>query len=79
MYGLSLLKLSNFLVPILWTNICFHIIFLKQLTKFQHYCYYYVVIRRKKVRIVPRRQFKFSCIYRKWTIMGHMSLVVIFL
>jgi hypothetical protein len=29
MYELSLLKLSNFFVVILWTNICFHIIFKK--------------------------------------------------
>jgi hypothetical protein len=27
MYGRSLLKLSNFFVEVLWTNICFHIIF----------------------------------------------------
>jgi hypothetical protein len=33
----------------------------------------------KRVLIVPRRKFKFSSISRKWTIMEHMSLVVIFL
>jgi hypothetical protein len=26
MYGLPLLKLYNFVVEVLWTNICFHII-----------------------------------------------------
>ncbi len=79
MYGHTLLKLSSFFVAILWTNICFHIIFLKKNWIFWHYCYYYVVIWRKKVWIVPRRQFNFSSISRKWTIMGHQSLVVIFL
>jgi hypothetical protein len=37
-----------------------------------------VVIWRKKVSIVPKRQFNFLSISRKWTILGHMSLVVIF-
>jgi hypothetical protein len=49
----------------------------KNLTKIWYY-YYYVVIWRKKVWIVPRRQFKFSSISRKWTIMGNMTLVVFF-
>jgi hypothetical protein len=29
MYGISLLKLSNFLGAILWLNICFHIVLKK--------------------------------------------------
>jgi hypothetical protein len=70
-------KTIYFFVAILWTNICFHIIF-NFLTKIWYYCYYYVVIWRKKVWIVPRRQINFSSISRKCTIMGHMSLVVIF-
>jgi hypothetical protein len=45
----TLLKLSIFFVLVLWTNICFHIIFKQNLTKFQYYCYYYVLIWRKKV------------------------------
>jgi hypothetical protein len=52
--------------------------FLKKLTKFWYYCYYYVLIWRKKVWIVPRRQFNFSSISRKWTIIGNMSVVVFF-
>jgi hypothetical protein len=52
--------------------------FFKKLTKFQYYCYYYVVIWRKKVWIVLIRQFNFSTVSRKWTRMGHMRLVVIF-
>jgi hypothetical protein len=76
MYGLSILKLSNFCGNIMDKYMfSYH---LKKLTKFWYYCYYYVVIWRKSVWIVPRRQFKFSSIFRNRTIMGHMSIVVIF-
>jgi hypothetical protein len=36
------------------------------------------VTLEKEVWFVPRRHFNFSSISRKWTIMGHMSLDVIF-
>jgi hypothetical protein len=41
---------------------------LNKLTKIWYYCYYYVVIWRKKVWIVPKKQFNFSSISRIWTI-----------
>jgi hypothetical protein len=75
MYRLSLLKLSNFFVVILWTNICFHII----LKKFDQISILLLCGNLEKESLnCLRRQFNFSTISSKWTIMGHQSLIVIF-